>query len=303
MTDQIFDHSIGIILDIKIWSGAKNLKPEDFQGIELPPDELISLGSKRLHNKQNFKPIQAVRTRAVTFMESNGVSLYGGKIWLVPADKLNEVQSLLSDFATMFETEKNNFLGDFYTSQQQWLDQNKKWAAILEPYLDTPETVEKKFGFTWRTFRISPAANDTLAETVTGDVTCALLKEVSVMAFEAYETLKDKDRATPKNLNRLDRLSTKLQGLAFVNPGVGVIQQELSQILGAKDSSGAMSGNDVFRLSRLLVQLKNPQVLAEILDAASNGDSYQFVYEDDTPVMPPVFTNPKHQPRLPEAWF
>ena len=36
MTDQIFDHSIGIILDIKIWSGSKNLKPEDFQGIELP---------------------------------------------------------------------------------------------------------------------------------------------------------------------------------------------------------------------------------------------------------------------------
>jgi hypothetical protein len=95
MTDQIFDHSIGIVLDIKIWSGSKNLKPEDFKGIELPPDELISLGSKRLHNKDTLKPIQAVRTRAVTFMESMAVSLYGGKIWLVPADKLNEAQSLL----------------------------------------------------------------------------------------------------------------------------------------------------------------------------------------------------------------
>jgi hypothetical protein len=304
MTDQIFAHSIGIILDIKIWSGSKNLKPEDFVGIELPPDELISLGSKRLHNKQNFKPIQAVRTRAVTFMESNGVSLYGGKIWLVPADKLNEVQSLLSDFATMFETEKNKFLADFYTAQRDWLSQNVKWAAILEPYLDTPESVENKFGFTWRTFRIGAAANDTLAETVTGDVTCALLKEVSTLAAESWTTLKDRDRATPKNLNRLDRLSGKLKGLSFVNPGVRLIEQELSQILEAKDSSGAMSGNDVFRLSRLLVQLKNPQVLTEILDAAQNGDSYQFTYEDEAQTIPiPVFVNPKHQPRLPEAWF
>ena len=49
--------------------------------------------------QDTLKPIQAVRTRAVTFMESNGVSLYGGKIWLVPTEKLGEVQSLLSDFA------------------------------------------------------------------------------------------------------------------------------------------------------------------------------------------------------------
>lgn len=305
MTDQIFDHSIGIILDIKIWSGSKNLKPEDFKGIELPPDELISLGSKRLHNKDTLKPIQAVRTRAVTFMESLAVSLYGGKIWLVPSGKLNEAQSLLSDFATEFDTEKQKFLANFYVAQQQWLDQNVKWAGILEPYLDTPETVEKKFGFTWRTFRIGAAqADDALAETMADDTICALHKEIGVLASEAYETLKDKDRATPKNLNRLDRLVIKLQGLSFVNPGIGMIGRELSQILEAKDSHGAMSGANVFKLSRLLVQLKNPQVLAEILDAASNGDSYQFVYEDDNPVMPlPVFTNPKHQPRLPEAWF
>lgn len=304
MTEQIFDHSIGIILDIKIWSGSKNLKPEDFKGIELPPDELISLGSKRIHNKDTLKPIQAVRTRAVTFMESMAVSLYGGKVWLVPSDKLNEAQSLLQDFATEFDTEKHKFLADFYAAQQAWLDQNKKWAAILEPYLDTPETVEKKFGFTWRTFKISPAADDTLAETVADDMTCALHKEISTLAGEAYETLKDKDRATPKNLNRLDRLVIKLQGLAFVNPGIGMIEHELSQILEARDAHGAMSGNDVFRLSRLLVQLKNPAVLGEILDAASNGDSYQFVYEDDTPAISnPVLTNPKHQPRLPEAWF
>ena len=162
--------------------------------------------------------------------------------------------------------------------------------------------MDKKFGFTWRTFRIGAAQDDSLAETVAGDVTGTLLKEVSTLASEAYETLKDRDRATPKNLNRLDRLSNKLQGLAFVNPGIGIIGQELTQILKAKDSSGTMAGDDVFRLSRLLVQLKNSQVLTEILDAARNGNSYQFVYEDITST-PPAYANSKHQPRLPDAWF
>lgn len=313
MTDQIFDHGIGIILDIKIWSGSKNLKPEDFKGIELPPDELISLGSKRIHDKDTLKPIYAVRTKVVSHMEGVSVSLYGGKIWIVPVNRLAEVQSALAVFADEFIMEKARFLDDFYDQQRRWLEINRKWAAILEPYLDTPEAVSKKFGFTWRTFKISAAQDDALAETVADDMTFVLLKEVSTLAADSWITLKDRDRATPKNLNRLDRLSGKLKGLSFVNPGVRVIEQELSQILNAKDSSGALSGPDVFRLSRLLVQLKNPQVLDEILEAARNGDSYRFAY-DDAPEAPVVVaavplpdqtipTIPKTQPRLPDSWF
>jgi hypothetical protein len=49
-------------------------------------------------------------------------------------------------------------------------------------------------------------------------MTCALLKEVSTLAGEAHETLKDKDRATPKNLNRLDRLVIKLRACRLSIP-------------------------------------------------------------------------------------
>jgi len=311
MSEQIFEQSVGVILDIKLWSGSKKLKDEDFAGIELPPEELISLGSKRIHNKDTLKPLQAVRTRAITALESVAVSLYGGKVWLLPEYMSDDVQTTLEGLYAEFEIEKTQFLEDFYDQQQQWLEQNRKWAAILEPYLETPESVEKKFAFTWRTFKITPAQNDGLGEVVSSDMTSALMKEVSVLASEAYESLKDRDRATPKNLNRLDRLVTKLRGLVFVDPGVTVIEQELTQILNARDANGVLSGQDVFHLARLLVQIKNPQVLNEVMDAARNGDPYRFDYgtgqSHDEEAPPVAATQPRlrntHQPRLPDAWF
>lgn len=300
MTEQIFDKSIGLILDIRLWSGSKNLKAEDLQGSQLPPEELVSLGSKRIHDKRALKPIQAVRTKTVNYLESVAVSLYGGKVWLLPENCIDEVENALSGFAAEFDTAVNHFLENFHAQQQQWLEQNKQWASILEPYLETPDSVEKKIRFQWRTFRMSSASDSALAETVSDDVTHSLLKEVSCLAAEAYETLKDRDRATPKNLQRIDRLAAKLRGLSFVDPGVGVIERELSGILENRDADGVLVGPGVYDMARLLVELKNPSVLEEILDAARKGHQYQFTYGA---VQPRPKPKPANQPHLPDVWF
>ncbi|GAB6060677.1 DUF3150 domain-containing protein [Desulfonatronum parangueonense] len=317
----IFAHSTGLILDISIWSGSKNLKPEDFAGIDLPPDTLVSLGSKRIHNKEAFKPIQAVRTKAVTYLEGVAVSLYGGKIWIAPEARKDEIDATLSDLAREFHAEKDRFLNDFYQEQEAWLEQNARWASILRPYLETPTSIEKKFGFKWRAFRMSSSDNDPgFAQTLTNDLTGTMLREISILAGETHNSLKDRDRATFKNLNRLDRLADKLRGLSFVNPGVSIIEAELQTFLDQRDSGGALTGAALFNLTRLLVQLKSPDVLQDILAAAEQGDAYQFVYppiQQPTPVaastqpvqpapnhngfVPPTPPNP--QPRLPTAWF
>lgn len=322
MSDQIFSNSLGLILDIRTWSGSKNLKPEDFQGIELPPEELVSLGSKRLHNREAFKPIQAVRTKAVTYLEGVALSLYSGKIWIAPEARKDEIEAALTDLAREFQTERDRFLADFHREQDAWLEKNSRWASILRPYLETPASIEKKFGFTWRVFRMSSAENDPgFAETLTTDLTGTMLREISILAGETHNSLKDRDRATFKNLNRLDRLAEKLRGLSFVNPGVSVIEAELQQFLDQRDRGGVLTGTALFKLTRLLVQLKSPDVLKDILAAAEQGDAYTFTYEQPQPrtdtvaptqpeipaqqpvYVPPVISQPNTQPRLPDAWF
>lgn len=308
---QIFEQSFGLILDISMWSGSKSLRAEDFQGIELPPEELVSLGSKRLHDKEAFKPVNAVRSKAATYLSSAAVSLYGGKIWIVPEHRLNEVEQALADLANEFEAEKRLFLQSFNDAQNQWLEKNQQWVSILRPYLDTPESVAQKFEFKWRIFRMSSLDSDTeLADTLAGDMTNTLLREISHLSAEAYAALKDKDKATTRNLNRLDRLVGKLKGLSFVNPGVSVIEQEIEQILDQRED-GVLSGDDLFSLMRLLVQLKNPKVLREVLDAASSGEGYDFnldqtakpvVNKPATSIPTKAPTVPKTEPQLP-VWF
>ncbi|TVR02151.1 MAG: DUF3150 domain-containing protein [Desulfovibrionales bacterium] len=321
-TDRIFANSLGLILDIKSWSGSKNLKPEDFAGVELPPEELVSLGSKRLHNREAFKPIQAVRTKAVTYLEGVALSLYSGKIWIAPEARKAEIEDALGDLAREFQTERDRFLADFHREQNAWLEKNRRWASILRPYLETPASIERKFGFTWRCFRMSSAENDLeFAEVLTTDLTGTMLREISILAGETYNSLRDRERATFKNLNRLDRLAEKLRGLSFVNHGVSVIEAELQTFLDQRDSGGALTGTALFKLTRLLVQLKSPDVLKDILDAAEQGRDYTFTYEQPQPradtiapaqpetpapqpvIVPPAISQPSTQPRLPDAWF
>ncbi len=316
----IFERSLGLILDIRTWSGSKNLKPEDFAGVELPPDELVSLGSKRLHNREAFKPIQAVRTKTVTYLENVAISLYSGKIWIAPESRKDEIEAALSELAREFSTERDRFLADFHREQDAWLEKNSRWASILRPYLDTPASIEKKFAFTWRVFRMSSAENNPeFAEVLANDLTGTMLREVSILAGETYTSLKDRERATFKNINRLDRLAEKLRGLSFVNPGVSIIEAELQTFLDQRDAGGALTGAALFNLTRLLVQLKSPDILQDILAAAEQGDAYQFVYPPipqpttvavpTQPSQPPTISNgfvpppAKPQPRLPSAWF
>ncbi len=293
MHDKIFENSIGLILDIKLWSGSKNLKVEDFKNVELPPEDLVSLGSKRLHAKDTFKPIQAVRTKTLSYLEDVAVSLYSGKIWVIPEVIENIVENALQDFAKEFTQEKAQFLSRFDNDQKGWLAQNKRWSSIIAPYLETPESVEKKFSFTWRTFKMSAS------EQVADDLTGTVLYEISQISSDVYESIRGRERATQKNLNRIERLQGKLRGLAFVQPGIVTIEQEMSRIMTKRDVGGVLEGQNLFQLIRLLIQLKNPSILQDILEAAAKGQEYKFKYE--TPTMPPPI--PNNQARLPEAWF
>ena len=44
----VLDHLVVVNLDIHIWTARKKLVPLDLGGAELPPEDLASLGSKRI---------------------------------------------------------------------------------------------------------------------------------------------------------------------------------------------------------------------------------------------------------------
>ena len=48
-TTQVLDRLVAVNLDVRIWSGRKKLTAEDLSlGADVPPEDLVSLGSKRV---------------------------------------------------------------------------------------------------------------------------------------------------------------------------------------------------------------------------------------------------------------
>ena len=51
----VLDHLVVVNLDIHIWTARKKLVPLDLGGAELPPEDLASLGSKRICNPDDLR--------------------------------------------------------------------------------------------------------------------------------------------------------------------------------------------------------------------------------------------------------
>ena len=52
---RILESLLALNLDISLWSARKKLTLEDFGNVELPPDDLATLGSKRIAPPENLR--------------------------------------------------------------------------------------------------------------------------------------------------------------------------------------------------------------------------------------------------------
>ena len=81
----VLDRLLAVNLDIHIWSARKKLVPLDLNGAELPPEDLASLGSKRVCDPEDLKIFGTLKARAANLLERNGVRFLSG--WAIPEAK------------------------------------------------------------------------------------------------------------------------------------------------------------------------------------------------------------------------
>ncbi|HAZ7869301.1 TPA: DUF3150 domain-containing protein, partial [Escherichia coli] len=95
-------------------SGRKKLTRSDFGvGVDLPPDVIVSLGSKKIIDPQLLNPFNQYKSRAHALCSAVGVRFLGG--YAVPADRVNDLISELNDVKTEFYIYKNTFLQSNFT--------------------------------------------------------------------------------------------------------------------------------------------------------------------------------------------
>ena len=116
---QVLDDILVINLDITMWSARKKLTTEDFGGVELPPEDLASLGSKKICDPARLNVFLKLRARAVTLLDKAGVRFLSG--WAIPEGKSQDIIQSLCAIRDEFFQEKQRFLAVYDAAIADWI--------------------------------------------------------------------------------------------------------------------------------------------------------------------------------------
>ncbi len=308
-TTQVLDQLILLSLsEIHGISGRKKLKKEDFgKNAELPPDIMVSLGSKKIIDPKLINPFTRFKNNAHALCQSIGIRFMGG--YAVPANRVNELINALKDVKSQFYIYKQEFLkadfdGWINSVPDKFRDMLRRDACIDLKYMDN----QIQFGFT--AIHITPYGNDIIQDGLAGQI-----KSLADEVYDEVSTLVDgflknlnPDAFTQHTINPLRRSAEKLDSLAFISPSVEALSQYMNNVLRDIPDAGKVTGKQYNDILSLLNNLRDPQRaksfvellkqqavgtnIGEPLDLAALSDADIYHPTSQQTIAKPVFAEP-----------
>ncbi len=279
MTDiTVLDHLLVVNLDIHIWTARKKLVPLDLGGAELPPEDLASLGSKRVCNPEDLRSFTTLKARAVSVLERSGIRFLSG--WAVPDTRIDDIMRELAVIRDEFNAAKESFLQRYEQSVRDWIARHPQWGGIIAGSTVSEEYVRSRLDFRWQVFQVAqPEAINRNMDNLKEDIDRlggTLFDEIAKAAGEAWHRCyAGKSEITRKALSPLKAMYDKLMGLTFVEPRVAPVAELLDTAFRSIPKRGAITGSTLVMLQGLVSLLQNPQALMEhgqmILDGRKNS--------------------------------
>lgn len=260
----ILDELVAINLDISLWSARRKMTPEDFGGAELPPEELATLGSKRIADPQSLKIFNTLKARAFSYLDRHGVRFMCG--WAIPETKAGIIVDELVKIRDEFFAAKAAFLSDYEENLRSWIEKHQEWSGIIRNSTVSSDYVRARLGFRWQVYKVAPlmqhesqnaVAEAGLAEEVTG-LASTLFEEVSQLANEIWKKVyMGRTEVSHKALSPLRTLKEKLTGLSFIEPHVAPVAEIIEAAINRMPPKGSITGTDLLLLQGLVCLLRN----------------------------------------------
>ena len=280
----VLDKLLAVNLSITLWSARRKMTPEDMGGsITLPPEDLASLGSKRIADPETLKVFSSLKSRAFSFLDRHGVRFMSG--WAIPEDKAGTIVQELIGIRDEFQAAKQDFLSQYDQSIQCWINKHQEWKEIIEHSTVSSEYVNARMSFKWQIYKVEPLLQN---ESQTAVVEAGLTEEVTNLGSTLFgeiahaandmwkKVYQGKTEVTHRALSPLKTLLAKLQGLSFVEPHIAPVAEIIQSVLNVLPKRGNLSGSDIVMLQGLVCMLKDSNALTEhahdILLGASGTD-------------------------------
>ena len=261
---KALDNVVALNLDVHIWSARKKLTPADFGSAELPPEQLASLGSKRICAPKDLRVFGTLKSRAVAMLDRIGVRFLGG--WAIPVDRTNEVKDGLEAIKEEFIKAKEEFIIRYDEIIHEWIVNNPGWESLIAGSVVSVDYVSHRLNFNWQMFAVAQTAQSQgsgLEEEVAslGDT---LFGEIAKTAKEAWQkSYAGKTEVSRKALSPIRTIHSKLAGLVFVEPRVAPIVELVEAALTKVKGRGPILGTKLLLIQGLLSLLQSPSVLVE----------------------------------------
>ena len=283
---RILDNLLALNLNVSLWSARRKMSQEDLGGAELPPEDLASLGSKRIADPENLKVFGTLKARAFNYLDRHGVRFMSG--WAIPEEKAGEIVQELLNIRTEFQKEKEAFLAGYDQKVQAWIEKHHQWGEIIRNSLVGPDYVRARMDFRWQLYKVAPLEQHTdntavleagLAEEVQG-LGGTLFDEVAKSADDIWRRVyHGKTEVTHKALSPLRTLHAKLTGLSFVEPHVAPVADIVQAALLRMPKKGNITGTDLLLLQGLVYLLKDSTALVAHAQKVIEGYGPAFVLD------------------------
>lgn len=260
---KVLDNLLALNLNISLWSARKKMTAEDFNGAKLPPDDLASLGSKRIADPNSLKVFGTLKARAFTYLDRQGIRFLGG--WAIPEDKAEEILNELTAIRTDFLAEKETFLSGYDASIQAWIAQHSAWANIIQSSTVSADYVRARMAFSWQLYKVAPMEATHIETGLDNEVkglAQTLFGEVARSADDIWNKVyMGKTEVTHKALSPLKTIHQKLMGLTFINPHVTPVISIIEMAFNRLPPKGNINGADLLMLQGLVNLLRDPDTL------------------------------------------
>lgn len=274
------------------WSGRKKLRKEDLKGTaaeNLPPEDLASLGSKKIIDNKDLKVFDTIKKRVERKLSSIGISFEGLGAYAIPDDQAEKVAKILDDAEAEFKAHKASFISEYNDHIQKWIDAHPTWEHIIRNYTPQAVEVEGKIQFSWRCFKVVAAVADIsspLNKGLTKDVgglAGQLYKETAIAAQRMLENVTAINTWRDRTLSPLRQIRQKLDGLSFLDSGVQYLTNSIDHILTIMSGKGPFTDVEVSQAIMLLNTLADEKRMRDHIQLVRQGAQISAIFAAPAP--------------------
>jgi len=281
---EILTKTICVNLDVHIWQGRRSLKAADFESIGLPPEELASLGSKKVADPNDLKIFSTLKRKAERICSKKSVRFLKG--YATSLDVATDLEKQLTSIQLEFEQAKLDFLSQYDQKVSDWVNQFPEWRDKLERSLVPKNIVEGRFAFDFQMYQIKPSEGSVAGlDKVASGLGAQLFREIAKDANELYErSIMGQDKVSRKVVTgSINNLLLKLDTLEYMNPKCRPLIDKVNTLLSGLPASGSIEGIHLIAVSSVVELLSDEEKMMQVIptqNVASGRLQFQSKQKD-----------------------